>query len=277
VFNDENDFSQRLARNQQLVLRDEAHLDKVIDPAAGSYYIEKLTDSISREAWELFQELEADGGFVEAFLSGKIQDAITYVAQIRDERVSMRKEVLLGTNLYPYGLEELKDGVDMSRVHPQVVDPSGADAQPLIMYRGAEGFEKIRLQCERSKKRPRVFLLSTGDLTMQRARAGFASNFFACAGYEIIDNSGYENLEEGLVEALSQQADILVLCSSDEEYADLAPRVLASEFKGELVIAGYPKDLLEDLNKAGVKHFIHARSNVLQTLQHFNRLLGLND
>ncbi|MEA1876033.1 MAG: methylmalonyl-CoA mutase family protein [Bacteroidota bacterium] len=271
-----DEISQRLARNQQLLLREEAYLDKVVDPAAGSYYIENLTHSIIQESWKVFQEIETEGGFVDAFLAGKIQDAIAGVAQKRDMQIALKKEILLGTNQYPNAEEKQLDQVDLARTHASVVDPTGADTQPLNLYRGAEGFEKLRFETEQADKQPVVFLLTIGNLNMRKARATFAANFFACAGYKIIDNPGFASVAEGMEAARDAKADIIVLCSSDEEYLSLATELVKAPHEAEIVIAGYPKSIMDELHNAGIRHFIHLRSNVLEVLKGFNQLLEIS-
>ena len=112
--------------------------------------------------------------------------------------------------------------------------------------------------------------------SMRRARAQFAGNFFACAGFEIIDNNGFESAEAGVKAAHEKNADIIVLCSSDEEYAQLAPE--AKKFLGDdkiLVVAGYPKEILENLKSNGIEHFIHLKSNVLDSLKGFQKHLNI--
>lgn len=96
-----DDFSERIARNQQLLLKEECHFNKVVDPAAGSYFIENLTISIATQAWELFLKVEDEGGMLEAVKAGKVQEAINASNKVRHDSVSKRKEILLGTNQYP--------------------------------------------------------------------------------------------------------------------------------------------------------------------------------
>jgi methylmalonyl-CoA mutase len=106
------------------------------------------------------------------------------------------------------------------------------------------------------------------------ARANFAGNFFACAGYEIVDHSPFENVEEGLAFASSGDFDIVVLCSSNDVYRETAPMAYeALSASSIVVIAGYPVEAVEDLKKAGIEHFIHRESNVLKTLTMFNKML----
>jgi methylmalonyl-CoA mutase len=110
---------------------------------------------------------------------------------------------------------------------------------------------------------------------MRRARAQFSAGFFGCAGYQVIDSNGFENAAEGADAAIRSKADIVVLCSSDEEYATIAPeihRILNG--KVILVIAGNPP-CGEDLKKIGIESFIHLRSNVPEMLSHFGEALGI--
>ena len=106
------------------------------------------------------------------------------------------------------------------------------------------------------------------------ARATFAGNFFACAGYEIVDTSPFETMEEGISHASSGDFELVVLCSSNEVYAETAPSIQhALSEVSIVVIAGYPENSLDELKKAGITHFIHRNSNVLQTLRNFNKIL----
>jgi len=106
------------------------------------------------------------------------------------------------------------------------------------------------------------------------ARATFAANFFACAGYEIVDPSPFKTLNEGLSFACSGNLDIVVLCSSDDVYSRTAPAIKkALSSRSMVVIAGYPDAYIDELQKAGLEHFIHRNSNVLQTLTGFNKAL----
>jgi len=100
-----NDFSRRIARNTQIVIQEESHVDKVIDPAGGSWFIENLTDELATKAWGLFQEVEQEGGILQALQKGKIQEQIVATAEQRSKQVGQRKQVIVGTNMYA-NLEE---------------------------------------------------------------------------------------------------------------------------------------------------------------------------
>jgi len=128
----------------------------------------------------------------------------------------------------------------------------------------------------KSNKRPKVFMLTMGNLGMSRARSQFAGNFFACAGYEILDNNGFKTVEEAANVCINAKADIAVICSSDDEYAEIAPKLFdLLNDKAIVVVAGYSNAILDQLQSKGIKHFIHVRTNVLETLKEFQNLLGI--
>ena len=269
-----DDFSERIARNQQLLLKEESHFDKVVDPAAGSYYIETLTEAIAKQAWAIFLDVEDKGGFFAAIKQGLVQQAITATAEARLKAISSRKEILVGTNQYPNFTETAADKVTLEP-HTCKCGCSAEHGQiaTLPHVRGAEQFEALRFATERSGKRPKVFMLTIGNLAMRLARAQFSSNFFACAGYEIIDNLGFDTVAEGVQAAEKAGADVLVLCSSDDEYATFAPEAYRlAKGKFLFVVAGAPA-CMDDLKAQGIEHFIHVRVNVLDTLRRFNELL----
>ena len=119
-------------------------------------------------------------------------------------------------------------------------------------------------------------MFTYGNLTMRIARAQFAGNFYAVAGFDLIDNLGFKSVEDGVKAAKESGAEIVVICSSDDEYADIAPEIYKQLHKNcEVVVAGYPKAIMDDLNKAGLKNFIHVRSNVLESLQDIQKKLGI--
>ncbi|MDE6303277.1 MAG: methylmalonyl-CoA mutase small subunit, partial [Paramuribaculum sp.] len=147
----------------------------------------------------------------------------------------------------------------------------GVDSLPTS--RAASDFEALRLATERAANRPKVFMLTIGNLAMRLARAQFSTNFFGCAGYEIIDNLGFDTVADGINAALEKKADVVVLCSSDDEYATLAPEAFKLlDGKAEFVVAGAPA-CSEELKAVGIKDFIHVKVNVLDTLKDFNARL----
>jgi len=273
-----NDFSERIARNQQLLLKEESHLNRIVDPAGGSYYIENLTVSIAKQAWDLFLQVEEAGGMVKSIFDESVQNAVNASNKARHEAVSKRKEILLGTNQYP-NFNELAGEKTPSEHkcccgggHNHEEEASFAK---LETSRAASEFEALRLQTEHSGKRPKAFMLTIGNLAMRQARAQFSCNFLACAGYEVIDNLGFPTVEEGVEAAMKANADIVVICSSDDEYAEYAiPAFKAVNGRAMFIVAGAPA-CMEELKAAGIENFIHVRCNVLETLKEYNEKLGI--
>jgi len=314
-----NEFSLRMSRNTQLVLKNESYLERVADPSAGSYYIENLTDSIAQESWKLFQEIETNGGFVESLKSGAIQNAIEQTRKSRDINIATRKDTVLGVNQYPDSTENILSNIQDQ--HPEInikksdnklnaedklsiefateyllsddasigdvllQNPDKPDFQLSVLkpYRGAQAFEDLRLATERNfgktGYKPKVFLLTIGNPSMRSARASFSSNFFGCAGFEILNNIGFDTPEDGVAAALDNKADIVVICSSDDEYPNFAPKIINglkeknSDIK--IIIAGNPKEHIEKLEQAGADDFIHVHSNALEMLKKYQKILGI--
>lgn len=265
-------FSERIARNQQFLLKEESHMDKVVDPAGGSYYVETLTVSIAAEAWKLFLDVEDKGGFFALVGEGSVQKAVNESCEKRHTDVARRKEILLGTNQFP-NINEMAAAKIETKACCCSCGEKAEGQGGLLMKRAATDFEDLRLATEAAAKRPKVFMLTIGNLAMRLARAQFSTNFFGCAGYEIIDNLGFDTVEAGVDAALAKEADVIVLCSSDDEYAELAPaafKYLAG--RAEFVVAGAPA-CMEDLKAEGITEFIHVRCNVLDTLKAFNAKL----
>ncbi len=274
IFNDDDEFGERIARNQQIILKEESYFNKVTDPAAGSYYIENLTDSLIEHAWRLFLETEEQGGYLEALKKGFIQDKIAETTQKRDMDIALRKEVFLGTNQYPNQNEQLNKDIEALSYFPKPEKDKNFVAVPLKIYRGAQAFENLRKKTEAMDKIPEVFLFTYGNLAMRKARAGFSSNFFACAGFKIIDNPGFETLEEGVEAAKKSDAKLVVICSSDDEYEQIAPEIY-KVLKDEktVIVAGYPKNIVGKLKAEGIEHFIHTKSNALEVLNKFQEMV----
>lgn len=269
AFKHDDDFSRRISRNVQIILKEESYFNKVVDPAAGSYYIENLTDSLAEHAWKQFQEVEAQGGIIKLILSGEVKKAIEESCNKRNMDIATRKYILLGTNQYPNINETMLDKVE---------EQPEEKVEGLQPYRGAMAFEQLRLETERHAKqsgRPKVFLLKIGNLAMRQARAGFTSNFFGCAGYEIIENAGFATVEEGIEAAKAVKADIVVVCSSDEEYATFGVEAAkAAKAAGFIfIVAGNPTESIDALKEAGADDFIHVRTNVLECLKKYNDIL----
>ena len=265
-----DEFSERIARNQQLLLKEESHLDKVVDPAGGSYYIEELTMSLAQVAWKLFLETEDKGGFKAAVESYDVTNAVNASANARFDKVAKRREQLLGTNQFP-NFTEVSDGKKALTCCCACACEMEDSAPVLNNKRLASQFEELRQATENATHTPVVFMLTIGNLAMRLARAQFSDNFFGCAGYKLIDNNGFNTVEEGVEAAVAANADVVVLCSSDAEYPELIPGAIkALNGRAEFVLAGPETDEFKAL---GVTNFINVRTNVLSTLKAFNAKL----
>ena len=265
-YREPDDFSRHLALNTQLILRDEAYFNKVADPAAGSYYLESLTESVAREAWALFQEVEAKGGLTAA--SSSIDEAIAKSRDARNKLINQRRRVFVGVNQYPNLREEVLQQIEK--------EPPA--------YRAAVAFESLRLATEkyakRAGKKPVVLLLTLGDRKMRRARADYVTNFFGIAGFTISEPPAFDSAEAAADYAKDAKVDIAVLCSSDPEYPSIAgpliSRLRAGGANTPVLVAGFPADSMEALKAAGVEDFVHVKSDPIATLKGWQQKLGVN-
>ena len=315
-----DDFAQRLARNTQLILQHEAHLDDVADPGAGSYYLEALTDKLARASWNTFQDIEDEEGLLATLKAGTFQTRIADTHQERQQQAAHRTRVLVGTNHYPnldetrdsdidaapqgvplalsgqtLGLDEnvslkalrdaVRDGATLGDVLQELKGTSAPPPiDPLPRMRLAEPFERLRLRTERYAADhdgpPRVVLLPIGDPATRSARANFARNMFGVAGFAIEEPLGFESAEEGAQAAIDSDADLVVICSTDDAYIELAPAVcrhLQDADAAPLVfVAGDLREHRDVLESAGVNGFIHRGSPLLQTLEDIQHRLGVS-
>ncbi|MEA3450937.1 MAG: methylmalonyl-CoA mutase family protein [Bacteroidota bacterium] len=268
VFSEPDSFSERIAVNQQIILKEEAYLDKVVDPAGGSYYVENLTVELISKAWQLFLDIQEKGGFCDALKSNYISSMISDLNKKEDEFVNNGKISVLGVNKHPNSDEKLEDKIINKPVEFADFANEKAEFEILKEYRLAENFEKIRRDVEKLESVPKVFLFTYGNAVMRRARADFAGNFFAVAGFEIEDNIGFDTLEEGIRATKGFVADIVVLCSSDDDYLEMS-KVISKELKGlRIVVAGNP-DSKKEIEKYGISDFIHTKSNIYEELMKY--------
>ena len=170
-YEEATDFSERIARNQQLIIKEESHFDRIVDPGAGSYYIEHLTDALAQEAWKIFLKVEEEGGFLAAVKAGTIQDDINATNVKRHGDAAKRKEFLLGTNQFPNftekseGKRALGSGCCCGTAH-ESCEPT---FKAINSTRLAADFEDLRIHTE-EKKVPVAFMLTIGNLAMRQAR-----------------------------------------------------------------------------------------------------------
>lgn len=321
VFKTPDEFSYRIARNTQLLLKYECGFNRIVDPAAGSYYIESITDQLATKALEGFKKIEAEGGLLSALLAGSVQKDIADVQAKKEKSIFQRREVFLGTNAFPNLNEKMFDhmvkapGAEVTGLveacscgdvqkfvdkfgsgkksccccggdesHKSACDCGETTVTKLTTRRGAEVFENLRLATEAYAKKtgsaPKVFLWTAGDLGMRLARATFIKNFFACAGYTVIDTNGVPDAAAGVELMKQHNPQIMALCSKDDEYVALAqeifPAVAKAFPKTIKIIAGNPKEQMEELKAAGAEDFIHVMTNAIDSLTAYQAKLGVN-
>ena len=269
------EFAERIARNQQLLLKDECHFDRMVDVAGGSYFLEELTTALAGQAWKLFLAVEEEGGFLAAAKAGTVQNTVNETNATRHANAGKRKEFLLGTTQVP-NFTEKSEGKQPLEACKHCCEGEAETGIPALKpSRLASEFEALRLTTEKAPKVPVAFMLTIGNLAMRQARAQFSCNFLACAGYKVIDNLGFKTVEEGVDKALEAGADIVVICSSDDEYAEYAiPAFKYLNGRAMFVVAGAPA-CAEDLKAAGIENFIHVRVDQLKTLKEYNAKLGI--
>lgn len=274
ILGKESEFGDRIARNVQLLLKEESHFADVADPAAGSYYIESLTQSVAEYAWKQFQMIEENGGFRKAMESGLIKSEIEKTVAKREKDIATRKMVYVGVNNYPNTKEEFAQAADFMNV-------AKAEGNALNMKRGAWSFEQIRLRTDKyvaaGNKRPRVTMLQFGNIAMRNARAIFATNFFGMAGYEITTILNDDSIQDGVKKALDEKPGIIVLCSSDDEYPTLGVEYLKvlRNTNIPLVLAGSPGENEALYREAGVHSFVHMRTAALEALENYHTVLSV--
>jgi len=258
-----DDASRRLARNTQLLLKHEVLLGQVADPGGGAYSIEALTDDLAREAWTAMQEIERRGGFRKMRAEGGIAQALESSLTAREAAVEKRRRVFIGTNQFADPAEQALDRVDMGWMNGR--------------RRGTKAYEDLRLRTEwhaaETSRIPRILLAEIGDPKMRSARANFAMNFFACAGFAIADKRF-----TSAAKIASTEADLIVLCSADEEYAGITARLMP-KLKGlgrktPVIVAGNPANAPE-LEAAGIAGFVHQRSNPVEVLSKWQERWGI--
>ncbi|WP_345023737.1 methylmalonyl-CoA mutase subunit beta [Actinomadura keratinilytica] len=205
-----DDFSRRIARNTQTLLLEESSLARVVDPAGGSWYVERLTEDLAQAAWDWFTRIEKAGGLAAALESGMVAERLAATWERRRRDIARRKAPLTGVSEFPHLDEKLPER-----------DPAPAPDAPgggLPVVRYAQDFEVLRdradAHAERTGARPRVFLATLGPVAVHTARATFAANLFQAGGIETVAGPPEEFAASGTA--------VACLCSSDALYEERA-------------------------------------------------------
>jgi methylmalonyl-CoA mutase len=297
-----DEFSEHLARNTHTLLKDEAHLDAIVDPLGGSYAVEAVTQGLSEVAWNLFSRIEEKGGFVEAWKDGFIGSELTRVRNERQRQVSKRRRKIVGTTVYASAAERRIQDVRPQAPLQQIREDLDWDIEDLLAYFTAGGrigslftsikvkstpldpfrpswpFENLRLRVERfvaiGGARPKVLLAMWGDKKMRQARRSFCQSFFAAGGYEVQELT-VESPKDLASIAEREKADLVVLCSSDAEVSAMADEALSSKGRTPVVVAGHPEGAVDQLKALGVYDFVHIGCDLLESLTRFHQLFGI--
>lgn len=233
-------FARRIARNTSTILMEESHLARVIDPAGGSWYVERLTDELAAAAWSFFQEVERAGGQAAALRSGMVEERLAATWAARSKDLARRKEPVTGVSEFPTLTE---------RPVERAPHPSGPSAGGLPRVRRDEAFEALRARSDRhlatTGSRPKVFLAALGPAAVHTARASFAANLFMAGGIEPVHEPASVDATTAAGAFTASGATIACLCSSDALYAEHAGAVagaLASAGARQVLLAGRPGD-----------------------------------
>ncbi|MEU9323029.1 methylmalonyl-CoA mutase family protein [Streptomyces canus] len=220
-------FARRIARNTSTILVEESHLSRVIDPAGGSWYVERLTDELAEAAWRFFRTVERDGGQAAVLRSGRLRTDLATTWAQRSKKLATRREPVTGVSEFPFLSEK-----------PVVRDPAPErPAGGLPRVRRDEAYEDLRARSDAhlaaTGSRPRVFLAAIGPAAAHTARTTFAANLFQAGGIEPVTEGTFE--ESGATE--------VCLCSSDalyEERAEDVVRTLKAAGARHVFLAGRP-------------------------------------
>ena len=269
VTNQTTAFSERIARNIHLILKEETLIDKVVDPAGGSYYVEALTDELATKAWELFLEIEQQGGALAAFASGWIQEEVEKTLQAKRQNVATRKDSLIGTNVYP----NLEDTVELreSTISNSELPFETVEIKALQEVRLAEEVESLRLAALQYKEKngsyPQIGLICIGELKSHKARADFVKGFVATSGISTVEKQ-CSSVEEAVAFVKEANVNHFVLCGKDEDYQEYAvawtQSIVEASPNKTIFLAGKQKGEFEQqLLEAGITQFVAVGSNMV--------------
>ncbi|KAA9340807.1 methylmalonyl-CoA mutase family protein [Adhaeribacter soli] len=258
IYKTPDDFSERIARNISVILKEESYLDKAIDPAAGSYYLEALTKELAENAWQIFQTLESKGGFRKALESGFIAAEIKKVTEEKFRAYTIRENILVGTNKYP-NLHEKVDFDPEQLMQSKYFDTS----------RAAYPFEIMRLASElhfrKKQKKARAVIAVIGTKITEHLHASFAKEFFDCANFET-HVFHFETIEAALNVLQNDAAKVVVLSGSDEQYQyfdqALTTRIKNHAHKPILILAATPQHMEEEMMSKGFDQYIFQGCNM---------------
>lgn len=256
------DFSERIARNTQLILKEEAHLTMPVDPAGGSWYIEQLTKELAEKAWEQFLVIDEMGGMIEALQQGWLQSEIAQIRVSREEAIATRKQTIVGTNKYA---DLQGDSLEVNQI--ECIKQTGF-IEPIPQGRLAVSYENLRRKSSQLKQSA-VGLITLGSLKTHKARVDFITGFLAPGGIYGVVSGEVNSIDEA--KAFIERTNYVhyCFCGSNDAYEELGVESV-KQIKEiyphvQLYLAGFPEDK-DAWVKAGITDFIHVKSNCYMTL-----------
>lgn len=293
AFKTPTEFSERIARNLHHLLAGESHLDQVIDPSSGAYYIEHLTQELAQAAWAKFKAIEAEGGLLASAKKGKLQSELKKIKALREDRVATRKDIFIGVNQYPnpkdsitellqesadpkqFNEDDAKEEGNVKAFIDKEWSTSNINIDPIESFVATDVFDQIRAMAQIMEQEgtslPSIFLWSVGNKAMRAARAGFAQNLFECAGLKVHANIGFDSAKDAFDAYEKNKDQIVVFCAADEEYLNIIPQATKylKKYKPSLILAGKAGEHLDDFEMMGIEDYIYNGMNIVQFLQQF--------
>ncbi|HEU4363692.1 MAG TPA: methylmalonyl-CoA mutase small subunit [Mycobacterium sp.] len=256
-------FSRRIARNTQLLLLEESHLGRVLDPAGGSWFVEDLTEQLAQQAWRIFQDIEKRGGFAEA--KDHIAAQLGDIAARRADDIAHRRVAITGVNEYP----------DLSE--PPLPQPPPAEPSGVRRYAGQ--FEALRDRSDvylaRTGSRPRVLLLPLGPLAEHNIRATFATNLLASGGIEAANPGTVDAAGVAAAVTRAESPAVVMLCGTDKRYAAEAAGVVEAARNvgvGRVCLTGPERAIEGAANRPD--DYLTAKTDAVQALSDLLTRLG---
>ncbi|RLQ92157.1 methylmalonyl-CoA mutase family protein [Planomicrobium sp. Y74] len=244
--------SRRIARNVQLVIKEESHASRVLDASAGSYFIEHLTKEYIEASWNYFLEIEEAGGYSEVIKSGWLTDDIQGKWLEREKLAAERKISLIGTNIYANPQEAVKDhSIDSSHL------------EYITAKRLATPFEKLRARSREIELK--VAIIHLGPLKEVKAKSDFVEGLLAVGGIEpeiSPELKDAESLNKYLVE---HAFDYAVLCGVQEKLEAIIPGISSSAV---LDVAGkYPVEQMDSWKSNALSDAVYSGQNIVLKLE----------
>jgi methylmalonyl-CoA mutase len=270
-----DDLGRRLARNTHLLLQEETHVGRVLDPSGGSWYVETLTEELATAAWALFAGIESDGGMAAVLLDGSFAAKLDGAWAVRRAAIASRKVPVTGVSEFPL----LTEAPVRREARPAAV-PYGDSALPA--RHDATDFERLRDAADAHRAAtgawPQVFLANLGPIAVHTARATWARNFFESGGIEALGADGFDDADAAAAAFSASGATVACLCSSDTTYAELAEgtaKALRAAGAARVYLAGNPGDARAAYQSAGVDEFVHVGVDVIESLTRAHHTIGV--